>query len=37
MSNGMRVDTITLGQLKLYLTSLKITIQKAKAYLKKEI
>ena len=37
MSNGMRVDTITLGQLKLYLTSLKITIQKVKAYLKKEV
>ncbi|MCX6742569.1 MAG: hypothetical protein NTX24_05385 [Candidatus Pacearchaeota archaeon] len=37
MSNGMRVDTITLDQLKIYLTSLKIIIQKAKNYLKKEV
>jgi len=36
MSNGMRVDAITIEQLKHYLTSLKITIQKAKVYLKKE-
>lgn len=36
MSNGMRVDAITLDQIKSYLTSLKVTIQKAKGYLKQE-